>query len=77
MTLSGTQYQCVAGETFDSIALAVYGDEMHSCEIMCANPLICMVPMFTGGEILDLPIVEIPAEDASEVFMPATAPWKE
>ena len=57
MTLSGTQYQCVAGETFDSVALEVYGDESYSCELLFANPTLCMIPIFTGGELLDLPFV--------------------
>ena len=79
MTLSGMQYQCVAGETFDSVALEVYGDESYSCELLCANPTLCMIPIFTGGELLDLPIVEIPDEDAENegALMPTTAPWKE
>lgn len=77
MKLSGTQYQCVAGETYDSVALAVYGDEAYACEIMNANPFICTLPMFTGGEVLDLPVVEIAETDSSEVYMPAVAPWKE
>lgn len=77
MILSGTRYQCVAGETWDSVALAVYGDEKHSCDILNANPLLCIVPIFTGGELLNLPIVEAPALDSVETFMPAKAPWKE
>ena len=79
MILSGTQYQCVAGETFDSVALEVYGDEAYSCELLCANPTLCMIPMFTGGELLDLPIVEIPdADDEDEDdYEPPGAPWKE
>lgn len=79
MTLSGTQYQCVAGETWDSVALEVYGDESYSYELLCANPTLCMIPIFTGGELLDLPIVEIPEEEGEndEAFMPPDAPWKE
>ena len=79
MTLSETQYQCVAGETFDSVALEVYGDESYACELLCASPTLCMIPIFTGGELLDLPIVEIPDEDDEddEAFMPPDAPWKE
>ena len=79
MILSGTQYQCVAGETFDSVALEVYGDESYSCELLFANPTLCMIPIFTGGELLDLPIVEIPDEEGEEdvTFMPPDAPWKE
>lgn len=76
MTLSGIQYQCVAGETFDSVALEVYGDEIYSCELLCANPTLLLTPVFVGGELLELPEVEI-VEDEDETFMPAEAPWKE
>ena len=78
MTLSGTQYLCVAGETFDSIALGVYGDEQYTCELLNANPALCLIQVFSGGELLDLPIVEIPdTEDEEDEYMPPTAPWKE
>lgn len=76
MTLSGTQYLCVAGETFDSVALAVYGDEKHACEILMANPKLCTEPIFGGGELLELPVVEVVVSSDTDV-MPATAPWKE
>lgn len=80
MILSGMQYQCVAGETFDSVALEVYGDEAYACELLCANPLLCMIPIFTGGELLELPVVEVTDdedEEDEEAFMPPDAPWKE
>ena len=77
MTLSGIQYQCVAGETWDSVALEVYGDEKYSCELLCANPALCLTAVFIGGELLDLPEVDIVEADADEEFMPADAPWKE
>ena len=76
MTLSGQAYKCSAGETFDSVALEVYGDEKDACELLNANPEACMKPVFTGGEILYLPVVEIPADD-SGVYVAASAPWKE
>ena len=76
MTLSNYQYLCVAGETFDSVALIVYGNEDYACEILNANPALCTTPVFTGGELLELPVVEIPENEDSD-FMPATAPWKE
>ena len=75
MTLSGTQYQCVAGETFDSIALVVYGNEKYAAELLCANPLLCTMPIFTGGEILELPVVDVMPESVK--YTPETAPWKE
>lgn len=79
MTLSGTLYQCTAGETFDSVALEVYGDEMYAPEIMSANPEYSTIPIFSGGELLDLPIIEIPddEEEEQEEYASATPPWKE
>ena len=76
MTLSGYQYFCVAGETFDSVALVVYGNEKYASEILSVNPVLCTKPIFTGGELLNLPVIAIP-ENEDENFMPATAPWKE
>lgn len=79
MILSNTLYRCAAGETFDSVALEVYGNEKYSCELLNANPDLCLLPVFSGGELLDLPVVEIPDadnEDEDEI-MPAAPPWKE
>ena len=58
--------------------MEVYGDESYACELLCANPLLCMIQVFSGGELLDLPIVEIPDDEAENAgAMPTTAPWKE
>ena len=77
MTLSGEAYRCSAGETFDSVALTIYGDEVYAAELLNANPSLCLKPVFTGGEILSLPVVEIPENDGDNTYMPAKAPWKE
>lgn len=80
ITLSGQTYHCSAGETFDSIALFIYGDEIYASELLTANPRYCRMPVFKGGEELSLPVVDvIPEEDEDdeEFFMPAVAPWKE
>ena len=76
MTLSGKKYLCAAGETFDIVALTVYGDEKYAAELLSANPAQCLKTIFKGGELLELPEVEQPEEDDVE-YMPATAPWKE
>ena len=76
MTLSGQAYKCSAGETFDSVALEVYGAEKYACDLLCANPSLCRKTVFTGGEILELPVVEI-QETGKAGYMPANAPWKE
>ena len=76
MDLSGYLYKCSAGETFDTIALAIYGNEKYAAELMAANPELVRVAMFVGGEVLRFPVVEI-AEDESDVTSaPAVAPWK-
>ena len=76
MTLTGQTYTCSAGETFDIVALQVYGDEKYACELLNANPALCLIPMFTGGEVLQLPEIVIP-DEPEEDLMPARAPWKE
>lgn len=82
MTLSGQTHICQAGETWDSVALDVYGNEKYACELLTANPGIWDIPIFNGGEVLVLPVVEVPEDvededmDADE-HMPAKAPWKE
>jgi len=77
MILSGQGYRCSAGETFDSAALAVYGDEKYACELLTANPEYCTKPVFSGGETLRLPVVEIPEDESENIYAPAKAPWKE
>lgn len=80
MTLSGKTHHCVAGETFDGVALTEYGDEKYACELLCANPAYCLLTRFTGGEELALPVVTIPDENDMETetaLVSVTAPWKE
>lgn len=77
MTLSEQVYLCSAGETFDSVAFTVYGHEKYAAELLCANPALCSKQVFEGGELLDLPVVEIRQVAASgNDYMPTTAPWK-
>ena len=75
MILSGTKYLCVAGETWDYVALVVYGDEKYAAELLNANPRFSFIPVFTGGEVLDLPVINIIPNGPK--YMPETAPWKE
>ena len=74
MIMSGYQYNCAGGETFDSIAREAYGDEKYAAELMCANPHLTDLFVFTGQEAVLLPQLDISA-DADEA--PVTAPWKE
>lgn len=69
-------YVCTAGETFDSVALILFGEEAYAADLLSANPALCTKPVFTGGETLKIPDVEIPESDASGSYAPAIAPWK-
>ena len=70
-------YHCAAGETWDGIALKIYGHEKYACDLLRENPLTCLTDVFEGGEIITLPEIDIPTEDEGGVIAPATAPWKE
>lgn len=73
--MSGLIWLCSAGETFDSIALAVYGDEKHAAELMDANPSLVRTTTFCGGERLNLPTVERATDGRGNAL--TDAPWKE
>lgn len=75
MQWSGYVYQCSAGETFDSVALDIFGDERHACELLGANPGMSNISVFSGGETLLVPAVI--TSDADERNTPSNAPWKE
>ena len=77
MQMSGQTYRCSAGESFDSIALAVYRDEKYAEDILYANPLLCGKLIFEGGELLSLPVVAVSNTDRDNNYVPATAPWRE
>lgn len=76
MKIEGRDYLCSAGETFDSVALVVYGDEIYASELLNANPALCEKLVFDGGERLSLPMIELPDADSPEAYAPANAPWK-
>lgn len=81
MQLSGFVYRCSGGETFDSIAFDIWGDEKYAADLLCANPEYCARQVFLGGEELHVPVVEISDEeevdDGEIVAEPTTAPWRE
>lgn len=77
MEMSGHIYRCSGGETFDSIALRVYGDEKYAAELMCANPEMVDIAVFCGGEELGLPVAYVPDTAETGGHAPASAPWKE
>ncbi len=51
-------YACRAGESFDLLAGRAYGQEVMASTIIAANPDLCDVVLFEGGESIDLPLVE-------------------
>lgn len=52
------KYTARGGDTFDLIALAAYNEERMASVIMAANPDLCDVLIFEGGELVLIPIVE-------------------
>lgn len=78
MQLTGYAYTCSGGETFDSIARELWGNEKYAAELLCANPELCGKAIFTGGEMLYIPRIEMTEADTDEtVTEPETAPWRD
>ena len=75
MELYRERYVCSGGESFDSVAFDVYGDEKYAAELLCANPELCHLVRFAGGERLYMPVIEVPADE--EAALPEVAPWEE
>lgn len=73
MELSGKCYLCSDGDTFDSVALAVYGDEKYASELLCANPDLVRQHVLMGGDVLALPVVDT---GETQDGLPSAAPWK-
>lgn len=51
-------YTTVQGDTWDQIALKVYGDELLVAPIMACNGVYLRVWRFSQGIVLDVPEVE-------------------
>lgn len=75
--LSNYLYHASAGETFDSIALQVYGNEQYSAQLLAANPEHGNTLQFEGGEALYLPIVTITTPENEFDHTPINAPWRD
>lgn len=73
---SGYQYTCSANESFDSVALNVYGDEKYAADLMNANPNLCGMTVFDGGETLLLPALDVPKRNNETALANTIAPWK-
>ena len=67
---SGLEYHCAANDSFDSVALEVYGSILYTPDLMIANPKYCGMTVFNGGEVLRLPNLKSPSKSES------TPPWK-
>lgn len=73
--MSGYEYHCAANDSFDSVALEVYGDEKYAADLMNANPEYCGMTVFNGGEVLLIPTLDVP-EDEEDAMANTIAPWK-
>lgn len=73
--MSGYEYHCSASDSFDGVALAVYGDEKYAADLMNANPRYSGMTVFGGGEVLELPALDVP-EDDEGAMANTIAPWK-
>lgn len=76
MTMTGLAYHCAAGDAFDSVALILYGHENYAADLMTANPALCGTTVFSGGEILLLPLLDIPKSSTERAMANTIAPWK-
>ena len=76
MTMTDLVYHCAAGESFDSIALRLYGHEKYAEDLMQANPGYCGLAVFDGGETLALPPLSSPVSNTERAMANTIAPWK-
>ena len=67
-------YMCAAGETFDLAALRIYGDEKFAQALLGANPELCRVLVFNGGEVLRVPEVEVQRDSNGNII--SRPPWE-
>jgi len=51
-------YQCSRGQTFDSVALELYGNEKYAEQLLEMNPAFAGRFVFEGGETLNVPVLE-------------------
>ncbi|HBF38011.1 MAG TPA: phage tail protein [Firmicutes bacterium] len=64
-------YNTKMGDTFDSIAFSLLGDEVYTKELMEANPGYLDVVIFSGGVTLVIPDIERSGTTSSN-----TPPWR-
>lgn len=63
-----------AGQSFDMLALLVYGNESHAAELLECNPRHSVKTVFDGGEEIMLPILDIADDDEGQADV--KAPWR-
>lgn len=64
-------HTAAAGETFDSVAFKYYGVEFMADKLMKENPLNVAKVVFTGGEVLTIPVYD--DIESTETL----APWRQ
>ena len=69
MDMTDQVYVCSAGETFDSVSLALFRDEQYAAQLMQVNPKYVSKMVFQGGETLRIPSIEMD----TDAYIP---PWK-
>ncbi len=69
-------YKCSAGETYDSISLRVYGNERYAYALLQANPSLCGRMVFTGGERIKVPAMQVTESTDEKESAQTTAPWR-
>ena len=67
--MSNMIYTASERETFDQIALRVYGDEKYAYLLLQTNPQYSHKIMMDGGEVLTVP--DMPKDKRTEL-----PPWK-
>lgn len=76
MKYSGFAYSVSANESWDSIALHLYGHERYAPDLMNANPQYCGQTVFFGGETLLLPSLDVPKRNDEARLANTITPWK-
>lgn len=68
---AATTYTTSAGDSWDSIAFSLWGDEFLMSRLLAANPEYSGVVVFDAGVILNVPVVDVAVASAS------LPPWKQ
>ena len=69
-------FTCANGDSWDWLAIAFYGDERYAVDLMNANPEYCGKTVFTGGEVIYIPAINVPEDNAETELANTEAPWK-